>query len=148
MSSKVPIAYIDIRAFAHATEDVDKVLNAVYNTLPSESVEIVTFNRTALTGHHGNSIMLLEARIKHKALVQKTFEKISSGLGIMDKESLSKEIESHLDGGNLYLRLDKQSAYMNELRIGQTDSVHFRVHFKKHGVKEIAAICKGFGLLS
>ena len=41
LSSRVPIAYIDIRVFAHATEDTDKVLNALHNTLPTELTDRV-----------------------------------------------------------------------------------------------------------
>ena len=39
LSSKIPIAYIDLRVFAHATEDVDKVLTAVRNLIPAELID-------------------------------------------------------------------------------------------------------------
>ncbi len=147
MSSRISIAYIDIRTSAHATEDTDKVLKAAYNVLPSELVQTVTFKRTNLTGHHGNLITLFEIGIKDKTAAQKTFEKLCSGLGIMDKESLNSEIGQHLEKGNLYLRLDKQAAYMNELRLCQTDPIHFRIHFRKHSPEEVMEICRKFGLL-
>ena len=43
MSSKPLIGYIDIRVFAHATEDPEKVHTAVYNLLPQELVETFVF---------------------------------------------------------------------------------------------------------
>jgi RNA binding exosome subunit len=147
LSSKIPIAYIDIRTSVHATEDTDKVLIALRNTLPAESIETVAFRNTNLTGHHGNPITLIETRIKDKGTAQKTFEKLSVGLGLMDKELLSNEIKQHLEKGNLYLRLDKQSAYMNELRLCQPDPIHFRIHFKKPNPDEVIEICRKFGLL-
>lgn len=147
MSSKVPIGYIDIRVFAHATEDLDKVLNAVHNILPSELVDTVSFKRTNLTGHHGNPIILLEARIKEKSVIQAIFERLCKGLSPVDKEVLSSEIEQRLDRGNLYIRLDKQSAYLNELKLSSTDPIHFRIHFQKHSQEEIVGVCKKFGLL-
>jgi RNA binding exosome subunit len=58
VSSKPPIAYIDIRVFAHATEDPEKVLAAVRNILPTELEENLVFQKTGLTGHHGNPILL------------------------------------------------------------------------------------------
>ncbi|PIX31523.1 hypothetical protein COZ60_04140, partial [Candidatus Bathyarchaeota archaeon CG_4_8_14_3_um_filter_42_8] len=101
MSSKIPIGYIDIRVFAHATEEVDKVLNAVRNILPPELIDIVAFKKTNLTGHHGNPIILFETRIKEKNAAQTVFEKLSLGLSTLDKELLNSEIKQHLDKGNL-----------------------------------------------
>jgi RNA binding exosome subunit len=147
LSSKVPIAYIDIRTFAHATEDTDKVEAAVRNTLPAELIGTITLVRSNLTGYHGNPIVLFETRIKDKNAVQKVFEKLSSELSMMDKELLSGKIKLHLERGNLYVRFDKQAACMNVLRVCQTDPIHFKVHFKKHGAEEVIEICRKYGLI-
>ena len=147
MSSRAPIAYIDIRVFAHATEDKDKVLSAVHNMLPTELVDKVAFKKTSLTGHYKNPIILFETRIKEKGDVKAVFEKLASGLSSLDKELLNNEIKQHLEKGNLYIRLDKQSAYLNELKLCSTDPIHFRIHFKKSKPEEIVNICKKFGML-
>jgi RNA binding exosome subunit len=147
LSSKTPVGYIDLRVFAHATEDPERVLTAVRNVLPSESVDSVLFKRSSLAGHHGNPIVLFEARVKDRRLVQAVFAKLCSGLGLMDKEVLAGEISGHLERGNLYLRLDKQSAFLGEVRLGSVDPVHVRVHFKKHGTDEVVSVCREFGLL-
>lgn len=147
LSSKNPIGYIHIRVFAHATEDTEKVLTAVRNMLPQETLDAITFKKSSLTGHHGNPITLFEARVNNKNAVQAIFGKIAASLGMVDKEILSSEIENHLEGGNLYLRLDKQSAYLNEAKIAKADAIHFKIHFKKEKPKEIIEICRNFGLL-
>jgi len=147
LSSKIPIAFIDLRVFAHATEDVDKVLTAVRNLIPAELSGMVVFKKSNLTGHHGNPIVLLETKIKDRKVAQAVLEKLSQGLPTLDKETLSSEIGQHVEKGNLYLRLDKQSAYLGELRLHQTDPIHLRIHFKKHSVEEVAGICRSFGLL-
>ena len=147
MSSAIPIAYVDLRVFAHATEDLDKVLTAAHNTLPPESIDTVTFKKTTLTGHHGNPITLFEARIKNKKVAQAFLEKLASGLSMVDKEALNSEITQHLENGNLYIRLDKQSAYLGELRLSSTDTIHLRMHFRKPNVEEVIDICRRFGLL-
>ena len=147
LSSKAPVGYVDLRVFAHATEDPERVLTAVRNVLPSESVDSVVFRRSSLAGHHGNPIVLFEARVKDRRLVQAVFAKLCSGLGLMDKEVLAGEISGHLERGNLYLRLDKQSAFLGEVRLGSVDPVHVRVHFKKHGTDEVVGVCREFGLL-
>jgi RNA binding exosome subunit len=147
LSSKVPIDYVDLRVFAHATEDTDKVSASAHNLIPPESADTVVFTKTILTGHHGNPITLLETRIKEKKTAQQLMEKLSSSLSIIDKESLNSEINQHLEKGNLYLRLDKQSAYLNELTLDTTDPIHLRIHFKKHRQEEVMEICRKLGLL-
>ncbi len=147
MSSKIPIAYIEIRVFAHATEDLDKVLTAAKNTMPAESTSAVSFKKTDLTGHHGNPITLFETRIKNRKAAQAFLEKLASGLGIMDKELLGNEILEHVEKGNLYLRLDKQSAYLGELKLGSPDPIHLRIHFRKPRAEDVVDICREFGLL-
>ncbi|MEM2995634.1 MAG: RNA-binding domain-containing protein [Candidatus Bathyarchaeia archaeon] len=147
MSSKIPVGYIDIRVFAHATEDPDKVLMAVRNVLPTELAENIAFKKTSLTGHYGNPILLFETRIKDKKFFQAAFEKLSAGLNALDRETLSNEIERHVENGNLYIRLNKQSAYHGEVRLSNIDPIHLKIHFKKHGVKEIVEICRKLGLI-
>ena len=142
------MTHIEIRVFAHATEDEEKVLTAVRNTLPPQVSENIAFKRSNLTGHHGNPITLFEAKIKEKDHVKAFFEKLASTLNSLDKEVLSGEIEQHIDKGCLYLRLDKQSAYLNEVRLCTTDPIHLRIHFRKADSKEIAEFCRKIGIIS
>lgn len=141
------MGHIDLRVLAHATEDQDKVLKAVRSVIPTDLVGTVVLKRTSLTGHHGNPIALFEARVKEKNAVGPIVEKLSSGLGILDKELLNGEIDQHLEKGNLYLRLDKQSAFLGKIRLGLVDPIHLRIHFKKHGREEVIEVCRKFGLL-
>lgn len=147
MSSKMPVAYIEIRVFAHATEDEEKVLAAVRNTLPPKVAENLAFKRSNLTGHHGNPIVLFEAKIRDKEQAKAFLQKLASSLNSLDKETLANEIEQHIDKGCLYLRLDKQSAYLNEVRLCTTDPIHFRIHFKRANPKEIAGFCREIGII-
>lgn len=147
MSSKLPVTHIDIRVFAHATEDEEKVLAALRNTLPQQASENIALKRTSLTGHHGNPIILFEAKIKDKNHIRAFFENLAYKLGNLDKEILSSEIEHHIDKGCLYIRLDKQSAYLNEIRLATTDPIHFRIHFKKSKPEDILEVCRSFGII-
>jgi len=147
LSSKTPVTHIEIRVFAHATEDEDKVLTAVRNTLPPRISENITFKRSSLTGHHGNPIVLFEAKIRDKEEAKAFLQKLASSLSSLDKEALANEIEQHVEKGCLYLRLDKQSAYLNEIRLCTTDPIHFRIHFKRANLKEIVAFCREIGLI-
>ena len=147
MSSKTPIGYVDVRVFSHATEDPDKVLIAVRNTLPIELAENAVFQKTSLTGHHGNPIALFETRLVEKEALPSVVKKVALSLTALDKETLSSEIGLHLEKRNLYLRFDKQSAFRGELRFASYDPIHFRIHFRNKTSEEIVALCREAGLL-
>jgi len=147
VSSKTPIGYIDVRAFAHATEEPEKVLTAIRNTLPKELGENAAFKKTSLTGHHKNPIILFEIKLKDKQHLPTALEKIAAGLSPLDKETLDSEIKLHLEKRNLYLRFNKQSAYQGELRFSSNDPIHFKIHFKNKTPEEIVEICRNIGVL-
>jgi hypothetical protein len=147
MSSKPPIAYVDIRVFAHATEDPQKVQTAVRNLMPDELAQTILFETTNLTGHHGNPITLFTARLTDKKMLAKALDKIGGGLSSLDKEQLCTDWKLHLEKGNLCLRFDKQSAFMGTFRFTQNDPVHVKIHFKNKTSEQIADLCKSSGLL-
>ena len=147
MSSKPTIGYVDIRVFAHATEDSEKVLTAVRNLLPTEIAETALFEKSSLTGHYGNPITLFTTKLEDKKLLPALLDKIGSGLNVLDKETLDRDIKLHLEKRNLYLRFDKQSAYCGAFKFTQNDPIHFKIHFKNKTFDEILEICRKSGLL-
>ncbi len=148
LSSKYPIAYIEIRTFSHATEDIEKVQKAVKNTIPDELAEELTFAKNSLTGHHSNPIAFLEARLTNKAALPSVLNKIAKELSSLDKEILYKEFTQHVERHNLYLRFDKQNAFLGKLTLSPIEPIHFKIHFKNKTPEEIEQICKDAGLLS
>lgn len=141
------MADIEIRAFAHATEDLNKVIEAIHQILPKEHLNEITFKKRKLKGHYGNPIQLIEAKIKKKEILNKTLKKIAEKLNEIDKDILSGELDRHIDKGSFYLRLDKQAALQNEIRIKSADPVHIRIRFRKERREEIYKICKELGLV-
>ncbi len=147
MSSKSPIGYIDLRVFAHATEDSDKVLTAIRNLLPLELSESVVFQKIRLTGHHGNPIILFKVKLADRQVLPAVLKKIGAGLTSFDKEQLNDNMKLHLEKRNLYLRFDKQFAFQGEVRFSQNDPIHFKIHFKNQSFEDIVALCRDVGLL-
>jgi len=140
------IAYIEIRFFSHATEDQDRVLEAVRKILPAEHLDEIEFKKSSLKGHYGNPILLFEAKIKRKA-AEALLEKVSSGLSELDKAALSHEIDRHVSGSSLFLRLDKQAAFYGEFKLCNADPIHLRFRFKRGKTTDIASLCGEVGLL-
>lgn len=146
--SQLPIAYVDIRFFAHATEDLEKVVEAVHNVLPSDHVEDVEFKRSKVEGHYGNPITLFEAKIKDKETVRTLVENLSSRLSSLDKEELGREINRYVEKGSLYLRLDKQAALQGKIKFVTADPIRIRIRFRKSKIEDIIEICREIGMLT
>ncbi len=145
---QIPVAYVDIRFFAHATEDVDKVIEAVQNVLPSGHTEDIVFNKRNLRGHYGNPITFFEAKIKNKEAIRALVENLSSHLSELEKETLHREIRLHLEKGSLYVRLDKQAALQGKLKLCTSDPIRLRIRFRKTKIEDIVKICRELGILT
>mgnify|MGYP001769170824 CR=1 FL=1 len=74
-------------------------------------------------------------------------EKLAAGLSALDKETLDSDLKLHLDKRNLFLRFDKQSAYLGTFRFAQNDPIHLKIHFKNKTFDEIVEVCRETGLL-
>jgi len=138
---------VNIGFFAHATEDEGKVLQAVRHLLPQAHVEKVIFEKSGLTGHHGNPIALFESKIKEKDIVKAVVENLASNLSVMDKETLMNEIEMHVEKGSLFIRLDKQAAFEGAFKLTTADPIRFRLRFKKNRLEDVVQICQEIGML-
>ena len=147
MYSKPSVGHIDVRVFAHATEDAEKVLTAVRNVLSVALSEGAIFQKTRLTGHHGNPIVLFKTKLVDKQALIEVLRRLGAGLTMLDKETLENDLALHLEKRNLYLRFDKQFAFQGEVRFSQNDPIHFKFHFKNKSFEEIVEICREAGLL-
>ena len=145
--SQLPIAYVDIRFCAHATEDLDKVLKAAYTLFPEEQTEEVTFTKNECEGHYGNAITFFETRIKGKKIIKALVENLSAKLGVFDKDQLGKEIDRCTEKGSLYLRLNKQAAFEGKIKLASSDPIRIRIRFRKSKVEDIIEVCKEIGML-
>ena len=145
--SQLPVAYVDVRFCAHATEDLDKVVKAIQNILPDDHIEDIAFKRSNLMGHYGNPIIFFETRIKDKETVRALIEKLSANLDSLDKEELGRTISRCIEKGSLYIRLDKQAALEGKIKLVTSDPIHLRIRFKKSKIEDIIGICREIGML-
>lgn len=143
----MPIAYIDIRFFAHATEDVNKVVQAAKRILPADYVDGILFKRSSLRGHYGNPISFFETRIKRREMAEAFIENLSTSLSGSDKETLLSDIELHVEKGSLYIRLDKQAALQGDFKLCAADPIRVRIRFRKKKPEDIVKVCQEIGVL-
>ena len=141
------ISYVDVRFVAHATEDINKVIEAVNNVLPSNYLNDVSFNRNVVEGHYGNPITFFETRINDKEIVKALVENIASKLSVLDKEELTKEFNRYVDKGSFYIRLDKQAAFQKIIKLVVIDPIRIRIRFIKSKNEDIIEICRSIGMI-
>lgn len=144
---KKKISYVDLSFFAHATEDSNKVLAAAKNILPSEYVEKVSFSKSNLKGEYGNPIISFRTQIREPEAAGSLLHNISLNLPLIDKEELSQHLNLYVDGGSLYIRLNKQEAFKGKFKFSQADPIRIRIRFKTSKIEEIREICQTIGLL-
>jgi RNA binding exosome subunit len=147
-SAKVSLLSVDLSAIAHATEDINKVEQSISFLAECMSKTEVNFTRRYMRGHHGNLIATVSARLSPKEVSNETLRLLSSRLSDEDRRYLSGELPNCMDEeGNLYLRFDKQEAYLRHVRLHQGDPIRMKLKFlARRKPESIATICKESGL--
>lgn len=119
-------ASADLELILHATESLEKVLDAINNNL----ININGFTTTRLTGYFGNEIILLRCILdayNASVLAYKVFSSLSSE----DLKHLYDNINLYMDKDTLYIRLSKQDIIKGRLRLSQKDPIRIRFKFVK-----------------
>jgi len=115
----------ELNLVLHATEDEDKVLQSIQDTL---SVPAERFSSQPSEGHYKNRILVLKAILSSQEAGDLAL-RIMSLLNSTDKDQLSRNLHEYSDEkGNLYLRLDKQRICQGKASLSETDAI--RVRFK------------------
>lgn len=107
------IERIVVSAVVHSTEDREKVAMAMATLFPFE-FEIV---RIPAKGHFGNPIEYLEVEITRKRDVKEFWNNLMKLLGDK-KHYLINTLDERIDDqGQLFIRFDKQKAYLGEIEL-------------------------------
>ena len=141
--SSVPFHYVDLRAFSYATEDENRVEDALRQVLPGE----FEIDRAASRGHYGDRILVLSARVENAGDVQTVLDRLESLPG--DEQSqIRSELDERVDEDcNFFLSLSKQAAFNGEVRLGE--GITFRGKVEAYPAKKeraIDAVEESFGV--
>ena len=121
------MAHAEISVFVHATENSEKVEKAVRNLVPALG-GAVQLSPTEMRGHHGNPILRFEAELTIREEALEALRMLLSRLSSMDEDLLRIEFREHLDAKNgLYLRFDKQQAFLGKVSLGSDNPISVRV---------------------
>jgi len=110
--SSVPFHYVDLRTFCYATEDEKRVESALRTYLPEE----YELDRQVTTGHHGDRIVVLSARLENADDVRYVLDCLTH---LSDYDTFLDELDDRVaEDCSLYLTLDKQAAFRGDIEQG------------------------------
>ncbi|MGC9108324.1 MAG: RNA-binding domain-containing protein, partial [Infirmifilum sp.] len=111
---------VEISSFIHATEEEERVLQAVKNLLPPDlrNLEYVDVKKSISYGYYGNPIVFLSLNFPESQVDEITLY-ILSHLPKGDIKSILDDFEKRFARGRLYLRFDKQEAYYGNLKLSE-----------------------------
>ena len=130
------IHHIILRVNAHSTEDKSRVRNALdFFLLNSVSKSIKAGNTddiveiTNVDGYYKNPISTLSANITRKQDCLAFARFVRENMHPQDAELLRSEMPDRLDDEQLFhFRLDKQAAYLNEVKLtSSSDAITVKV---------------------
>ncbi len=138
--STYEITSVEISAFAHATEDEEKVERAIRNIIPEDVGVKIEMKR--LRGHYNDPIALITVKITKKKWATKMLRAVIRNLSTLDRYRLMEEIEERVDdAGSLFLRLDKQRAFGGVEVLSEVDSIRVKFRFQiPHGSDRVGFI--------
>ena len=124
--SRIPtrVVGVEISVHAHATENVDRVKQAVLNLLPEDMRGRASFEEQVLEGHHGNPITRIRLRLRDRD-AEEFIKRLASMLSDTEKRVLRAMLSDRYDErqGRIYVRLSKQDAFLGEARLYDGDDV-------------------------
>ena len=129
---RVPFHYIDLRTFCYATEDEKRVEDAIRAFLPEE----FDLDRMENTGHHGDRIVVLSARVENADAMRHVLDRLAE---LDDIDRVLDELDERVDDNcSFFMRLDKQAAFQDEIRLG--DGITLRAKVEAYPAKHEAAV--------
>lgn len=115
---------VSYRVIAHATEDLEKVGEALLNTIPPHLRERVEIDAVKTRGYYGNEIVILSLTLKKKR-AKEALKWVLCSLPPGDREFLISTLGMRADArsSHLHIRLDKQEAYLGRIRLSEGSDV-------------------------
>ena len=114
---------IKINIIIHATEDIKKILNAIFIFFNIYENEFLT---QTVKGHFENPIIIAKTEITKKRadiFVKKLFTMIPK----TDIDELNKNLEQRIKKSTLYIRLKKQDFVNGVIRLNGNDAINIKI---------------------
>ncbi len=123
---------IEARAYSYETEVTERVVSAVVNLFPSDIRPSLEVRTQKTDGHSHTTIIVVNALLTGNRKCTGAFDHMIHRLSHEDRRNLLRSLDLRLnDDCVLFLRFDKQQAYLNEIRLQNTpDVIRVQVHIR------------------
>ena len=120
---KSAIQSLDLSYLLHATEDADRVADAVRGLVGVEN----PFEFEEMEGHYGNNIRRVSLHL-HGEDATRALARLTQKMPQALKDATAREIDKLIDEhSSLYLRFDKQRLIRGELAAGYDDAIRLKI---------------------
>ena len=122
-----------IRMILHATEDYQKISDALYDIFGIEKDEI---SLGKLSGHFENPILMLSVEMKKK-YAERFLEKMVSVISKTQMTDIIEDLEGWINDATLYLRFSKQKFVKKTLILEEKDPIRISIYTPVYVKKEL-----------
>ena len=125
---------VEARAYSRATEIVERVTAAVLSVFPEELRNRVEIDSVKTEGHNQIPITVITASLDDKRSSGIAADYLLKSLSPGDRESLLNTLMQRLDDRCvLFVRVDKQAAYLGRLQLGaEPDVISVQVQIRQY----------------
>jgi len=141
--AKLRAHHVRLTTFIQATEDEDKVLDAIATFIPEEIDEDdIIFDIDETKGFFGNPIKVVNVEIKRSKAVRTFLDYFKELLSEEDKRYIIENLNEKVDDeGTLYVRFNKQKAYLGDVEIDEgPDVIQVRIKVKAFPMRKEAVV--------
>lgn len=129
---------LSIQVLCHATEDEEKVMKAIENVIGLGRMDKAKISTNALKGYYGDPIMMVKYELLDPEVSGEVIKGVFSKLSEHERMDIIENcLERGKHGGKLYIRLDKQAAYNNMLKLSNKDPIRIEAAIRGD-VKKLA----------
>lgn len=125
------VVSVEVSVFSYVTEDERKVERALLNMVPEEAIG-PGLRVERLSGHFRDPLLMFKGRITDREKAEETLRRLVEALPPVERERLILEVEDRVDeSSHLYLRFDKQKAYLGRVHLSEADPIRMKFKFSR-----------------
>ncbi len=136
--NEVKIGSISVETFCHATEDLQKVQEALKTlcNLKDAKDEDIGLSKHYVYGGYGNMIVMLKTELSEDPSKTIVFQNLSAKMSREDKISLYQTFDRQVEGKHLFARYNKQVALQGGVKVATEDPIRVKIQFNMGFVKK------------
>lgn len=133
-SSDLFVGKIEARAYSRATEIEERVVSAVLNLIPESLRNDQPVLITKTEGQSGDRILVVELIEERRKMCGLILDHLFSRFSDSDRLWIMSSIEQRLDDQcTLFLRIDKQAAYLGRIESASgPDVISVQIHLRDY----------------